>query len=79
MLLQWGYPFVGDEFQWHMTLTGSLKGLSQGELQALQDAALEWFGPVLNQALELDAISWFVEPIAGGDLYEARRFALARA
>ncbi len=79
MLLQWGYPFVGDEFQWHMTLTGSLKGLSQGELQALQDAALQWFGPVLNQALELDAISWFVEPMAGGDLYEAQRFALAHA
>ena len=79
MLLQWGYPFVGDEFQWHMTLTGSLKGLSQGELQALQDAALQWFGPVLNQTLELDAISWFVEPMAGGDLYEAQRFALAHA
>ncbi len=79
MLLQWGYPFVGDEFQWHMTLTGSLKGLSQGELQALQEAALQWFGPVLNQALELDAISWFVEPMAGGDLYEAQRFALAHA
>ena len=79
MLLQWGYPFVGDEFQWHMTLTGSLKGLSQGELQALQEAAVQWFGPVLNQALELDAISWFVEPMAGGDLYEAQRFALAHA
>ncbi len=79
MLLQWGYPFVGDEFQWHMTLTGSLKGISQGELQALQEAAVQWFGPVLNQALELDAISWFVEPMAGGDLYEAQRFALAHA
>ena len=79
MLLQWGYPFVGDEFQWHMTLTGSLKGLSQGELQALQEAALQWFSPVLNQAVELDAICWFVEPIAGGDLYEAQRFALAHA
>lgn len=79
MLLQWGYPFVGDEFQWHMTLTGSLKGLTDGQLKALQEAAVQWFGPVLNQALELDAISWFVEPMAGGDLYEAQRFALAHA
>ena len=78
-LLQWGYPFVGEEFQWHMTLTGSLKELTDGELQALQEAALQWFSPVLNQAVELDAISWFVEPIAGGDLYEAQRFALAHA
>ena len=52
MLLQWGYPFVGDEFQWHMTLTGSLSGLTDGELQALREAALQWFGPVLNQAVE---------------------------
>jgi hypothetical protein len=79
MLLQWGYPFVGEEFQWHMTMTGSLKGLTDGELQALQEAALQWFGPVLNQAVELDAICWFVEPVAGGDLYEAQRFALTHA
>ena len=79
MLLQWGYPFVGEEFQWHMTLTGSLKGLTDGELQALQEASLQWFGPVLNQAVELDAICWFVEPVAGGDLYEAQRFALTHA
>lgn len=76
MLLQWGYPFVGDAFQWHMTLTGSLKGLVESEVQMLQDAALAWFAPVLNQAVELDAICWFVEPEAGGDFYEAQRFAL---
>ena len=79
MLLQWSYPFVGEEFQWHMTLTGSLSGLMDGELQALREAALQWFRPVLNQAVELDAICWFVEPVAGGDLYEAQRFALAQA
>jgi hypothetical protein len=79
MLLQWGYPFVGEEFQWHMTLTGSLRGVTDGELQALQEAALQWFGPVLNQAVELDAICWFVEPVAGSDLYEVQRFALTHA
>jgi hypothetical protein len=79
MLLQWGYPFVGDAFQWHMTLTGSLKGLGQSEVHKLQDAALAWFAPVLNQAVELDAVCWFVEPVAGGDFYEAQRFALGRA
>jgi hypothetical protein len=77
MLVQWGYPFVGDEFQWHMTLTGSLKGLNEGQLENLLEAALEWFAPVLNHVLELDAICWFVEPIAGGDFYEAQRFSLA--
>ena len=79
MLLRWGYPFVGDAFQWHMTLTGSLQGLSEGEARGLQDAALEWFDAVLNHPVELDAICWFVEPVAGGDFYEAQRFALKRA
>jgi len=79
MLLQWGYPFVGDAFQWHMTLTGSLNGLTDSEVQGLQNAALEWFGPVMNQVVELDAICWFVEPVAGGDFYEAQRFALGHA
>jgi len=79
MLLQWGYPFVGDAFQWHMTLTGSLKGLAPHEIQRLQQAATTWFGPVLNHAVELDAICWFVEPVAGGDFHEEQRFALGHA
>ena len=79
MLLQWGYPFVGDQFQWHMTLTGSLRNLTKREVRGLQEAAGDWFGPVLNQPLELDAICWFVEPVAGGDFFEAQRFALGPA
>ena len=76
MLLEWGYPFVGEAFQWHMTLTGSLKALTDDELHRLERAALEWFGPILNQPVELDAICWFVEPKAGGDFFEAQRFLL---
>jgi len=79
MLLQWGYPFVGHQFQWHMTLTGSLRKLTQREVRGLQDAARDWFSPVLNQPVELDAICWFVEPVAGGDFFEAQRFALGPA
>jgi len=79
MLLQWGYPFVGHQFQWHMTLTGSLRKLTQREVRGLQDAARDWFSPVLNQPVELDAICWFVESVAGGDFYEAQRFALGPA
>jgi len=76
MLLQWGYPFVGDQFQWHMTLTGSLQALGPQAVQQLHDAATEWFGPVLNRPITLDAISWFVEPLVGGNFYEAQRFTL---
>jgi len=79
MLLQWGYPFVGHTFQWHMTLTGSLNDLTPSEVNTLKEAALDWFEPVLNQPVHLDAICWFVEPVAGGDFFEAQRFALGRA
>lgn len=79
MLLQWGYPFVGDQFQWHMTLTGSLHGLAPQTVQQLHAAASQWFEPVLNRPLILDAISWFIEPHAGGDFYEAQRFPLGGA
>lgn len=78
MLLQWGYPFVGDAFQWHMTLTGSLTGLAESEVHRLQDAALAWFAPVVNQTVELDALCWFAEPVAGGDFYEVQRFGLGQ-
>jgi len=53
--------------------------LTRSEVRGLQDAAQDWFSPVLNQPVELDAICWFVEPVAGGDFYEAQRFALGRA
>jgi hypothetical protein len=79
MLLRWGYPFVGAAFQWHMTLTGSLNNLTASEVQGLQEAARDWFEPVLQQPVELDAICWFIEPVAGGDFYEAQRFALGPA
>ena len=77
MLLKWGYPFVGTQFRWHMTLTGSLRALPAADRQRLHAAALQWFEPVLQRPVILDAISWFVEPAAGGDLQEAQRFALA--
>jgi hypothetical protein len=76
MLLEWAYPFVGAQFQWHMTLTGSLRTLPPTEVQQIQDAAMQWFDPVLHRPITLDAISWFVEPHAGGDFYEAQRFPL---
>lgn len=76
MLLEWGYPFVGAQFQWHMTLTGSMHALPPADVQLLHEAAMQWFDPVLNRPITLDAISWFVEPYAGGDFYEVQRFAL---
>ncbi len=76
LLSQWAYPYVADQFQWHMTLSGSLQALPDDAQQRLYMAALKWFEPVLNRPLTLDAISWFIEPEAGGDFYQAQRFPL---
>lgn len=75
LLLQWGYPYVMEDFQFHMTLTGSLDGLLDSHRTALAAHARQWFAPVRARGLQIDAISWFVEHKAGGDFHWQERFA----
>ncbi|WDA12834.1 DUF1045 domain-containing protein [Paracoccus marcusii] len=44
LLDRWGYPFVMEEFRFHLTLTDRL---SAAERPAVQAAAQAWLGPVL--------------------------------
>jgi hypothetical protein len=53
LLHEWAYPFVMDQFQFHMTLSGSLKNVDPQQKADLTAAALEWFAPVLEMALTL--------------------------
>ena len=72
-LEDWGYPFVGAEFRFHMTLTSSLEPSALGQAKAL----LEPIIPV--EPTEIDAISIFGDP---GDLKPFRlieRFPLLRS
>ncbi len=48
-LVAWGYPYVFDQFRFHMTLTGSIpdKALRARALAALQDHFAEETGPHL--------------------------------
>ena len=78
MLEQWGYPHVMEEFQFHMTLTGPLISLSASECSELVAHARQWFAPLRSQGLHVDGVSWFVEPIAGGNFRYLERFALAQ-
>jgi hypothetical protein len=78
MLQQWGYPHVMEEFQFHMTLTGSLDGLSASECSDLMAHARQWFAPLCSQGLQVDAVSWFAEPTAGGNFRYIKRFAFAQ-
>jgi hypothetical protein len=77
-LEQWGYPHVMEEFQFHMTLTGPLISVSASERSKLVAHARQWFAPLRSQGLHIDAVSWFVEPTAGGNFLYVERFALAQ-
>ena len=53
MLQRWGYPYVMDEFRFHMTLTGKLPKASLPGVRAVLDSALQG---VLSDPFTLDTI-----------------------
>ncbi len=57
----WGYPFVRDEFRFHMTLTGPVPGPADD----LRDGLAAHFAAVLDRPLPLDGLGLFVEPGPG--------------
>lgn len=73
LLDRYGYPYVMDEFRFHMTLTDRLEGEDASELDA---AARTWFGPVLDDALVLDRLVLFVEPQSGMPFKRVAEFVL---
>jgi len=52
-LVTWGYPYVFEDFRFHMTLTGSIKdeAVSQLVLETLRDHFAEFIGPHLFDGL----------------------------
>lgn len=69
----WGYPYVFEEFRFHMTLTGPLQ-------PAVAETYLDRLGalaaPVLAPQLAVREIALFVEPGAGEEFRLLRRFEL---
>lgn len=57
----WGYPFVRDEFRFHMTLTGPIPGPADDLRRDLETH----FASVLGRPLPLDGLGLFVEPEPG--------------
>ncbi|MEM6588062.1 MAG: DUF1045 domain-containing protein [Pseudomonadota bacterium] len=53
MLMRWGYPYVMEEFRFHMTLTGKLPKTVLPELHSVLDKALEG---VIRGPFTLDTI-----------------------
>jgi putative phosphonate metabolism protein len=71
LLAEWGYPYVFDEFRFHLTLTGRLAREEQSRvIKALAPRVAE-----LNaEPPMVDALSIFVQPGAPAPFHVARRY-----
>jgi hypothetical protein len=74
MLVQWGYPWVLDEFKFHLSLTGPLHQVTEAERQALTQAAQAHFETLPPCRFEHMALC--VEPEKGADFQWLRSAAL---
>lgn len=71
LLLRWGYPYVMEEFRFHMTLTGPLEKGRAGPVQAMLQEHL----PPLPRPFVMDEVA-LVGERADGRFCELRRFSL---
>ena len=60
-LQRWGYPHIGEDFRFHMTLTNSV----DEEAYAVERRLNTHFGTVLDQSLQVAGLALFVEPQPG--------------
>jgi putative phosphonate metabolism protein len=61
-LLRHGYPYVKEEFRFHMTLTGPV---TEEEAACIGPAARDLLRPLLASPIEVEAVALFIEPKAG--------------
>lgn len=62
LLATWGYPYVLDEFRFHLTLTDRVAPPRQPDVET---ALRDWFGPSLGSAVPVDALALFTEAEPG--------------
>lgn len=74
LLVQWGYPWVQDEFKFHLSLTGPLHQVSDAQRQALKQAAQTHFETLTP--CRFAHIAVFVEPEKGADFHWLQSMAL---
>ena len=71
----WGYPYVMDQYRFHLTLTGALDRCTQAEVDALLDAARHLLPA---EPPEFDSICVFREPAPGAPFELMHRGSFAR-
>ncbi|WP_026436244.1 DUF1045 domain-containing protein [Acidovorax sp. JHL-9] len=65
LLLRWGYPFVLEEFRFHLSLTGPLDTVAASTQALVQDAAEQFFADL--PPLNFNSLALFAEPTPGAD------------
>jgi putative phosphonate metabolism protein len=76
LLDAYGYPFVFEEFRFHMTLSDRL---AESDAAEIEPAARTWFAPVLDEPLVLDRLALFREPDVGKPFQRVADFKLGPA
>lgn len=71
LLEQWGYPYVLEEFRFHITISGRLDST---QAERLRPWIEEWFAPALAKAPEVMEVGVFVQPVTGAEFTLRRRF-----
>lgn len=59
---RWGYPYVLDEFRFHLTLTDRIATERRPEVEAVLAA---WFSGSIGRTILVDALAIFTEPEPG--------------
>jgi hypothetical protein len=76
-LQRYGYPFVLEDWRFHMTLSDGLAELDAQEQSALKAQARDHFGAPMFEPLVCDSLCVFVEPSPGAPFVLSHRFDLA--
>jgi hypothetical protein len=78
LLKTWGYPYVLDEFRFHLTLTDRIP---DGQRPAVERALSDWFAALLGATVPVDALALFREdePGAPFELHAVHRLQPAPA
>ncbi len=69
-LQNWGYPYVFEDFSFHLTLT---RRLTKAEAHQIIPLARAHFDPILGAPTMIDALTIFVEPMRGADFIAYHR------
>ncbi|THV11839.1 DUF1045 domain-containing protein [Rhizobium rhizophilum] len=75
-LVRWGYPYVFDEFRFHMTLTGPIP---DAQAPAMAKILKDRFAGFIGRPLRIDGLALFVEPERGAPFLVHSRLPLTGA